>query len=82
MKDIYKADDLRQEVRNDVVLVFGRAQGDDCDMDWHIGYHHLEDGWMIVNNGDYIDGGYGSDYKAEITHWTAKPEVPNEQEDA
>ena len=37
-------------------------------------------GFFIVNNGDYTDGGYGSDYKCEPTHWMPLPTPP--QKDA
>ena len=42
--------------------------------------------WYVVNNGDYIDGGYGQDYKMGNkhyplpTHW--KPLTPPSLEEA
>lgn len=34
--------------------------------------------WFELNNGDYIDGGYGDDYKAFVTHWQPLPAPPTE----
>lgn len=33
--------------------------------------------WRACNNGDYVDGGYGQDYDATVTHWMPLPEPPN-----
>jgi hypothetical protein len=32
--------------------------------------------FKAVNNGDYIDGGYGEDYSAIATHWMPLPAAP------
>ncbi|WP_081315113.1 DUF551 domain-containing protein [Pseudomonas putida] len=34
--------------------------------------------WLEANNGDYIDGGYGNDYPAVVTHWQPLPSPPTE----
>lgn len=34
--------------------------------------------WLEANNGDYIDGGYGNDYPAKVTHWQPIPAPPTE----
>ena len=32
--------------------------------------------WFAINNGDYVDGGYGANYEAEVTHWLPLPIPP------
>jgi len=32
--------------------------------------------WYCLNNGDYIDGGYGDDYEAQVILWRPLPMVP------
>jgi hypothetical protein len=34
--------------------------------------------WFCLNNGDYIDGGYGADYQAKVAFWMPLPSEPNE----
>lgn len=34
--------------------------------------------WFCLNNGDYIDGGYGADYQAKVAFWMPLPAEPNE----
>jgi hypothetical protein len=34
--------------------------------------------YYIRNNGDYVDGGYGQDYKAKVSHWMPLPPPPSE----
>ena len=37
---------------------------------------HRHGRWVALNNGDYIDGGYGDDYEAVVTHWMPLPAAP------
>lgn len=37
-------------------------------------YHNGK--WYCLNNGDYVDGGYGRDYEAVVSHWQELPEEP------
>ena len=36
------------------------------------------DSWYEINNGDYVDGGFGDDYEATVTHWQPLPAPPTE----
>lgn len=35
--------------------------------------------WVCLNNSDYIDGGYGDDYEAVVTHWMPLPAAPEDK---
>lgn len=41
-----------------------------------LGYRSSRGKWFEYNNGDYIDGGYGNDYEATVTHWQSTPQPP------
>lgn len=41
--------------------------------DVFIGFRNERGNWFEYNNGDYIDGGYGDDYPAAVTHWQPLP---------
>lgn len=41
--------------------------------DVFIGFRNQRGNWFEHNNGDYIDGGYGDDYPAAVTHWQPLP---------
>ena len=36
--------------------------------------------WEVINNGDYVDGVYGNNYPATVTHWMPLPAAPDAQE--
>ncbi|MFG0917233.1 DUF551 domain-containing protein [Pseudomonas sp. CJQ_11] len=60
----------------DPVLAFGQSDSNDTEhafIGWTDG-----DKWFEVNNGDYIDGGYGDDYDAVATHWQPLPDDPTD----
>ena len=60
------------------VLVFGNDEYNNLGRGVWIGYYRYDD-WHIVNNGDYIDGGYGRDYiNSKITHWMPLPKPPKQ----
>lgn len=59
------------------VWCFGSSEGDD---EWHgfVGHRNTIKGeWWEHNNGDYIDGGYGDNYPARVTHWMPLPASPS-----
>jgi hypothetical protein len=70
------------------ISVEERLPQDDCEPVWCHGtyegqyapcgfegvYRHRR--WVCLNNGDYIDGGYGDDYEAQVTHWMPLPAAP------
>lgn len=59
------------------VWCFGSSEGDD---EWHgfVGHRNTRKGeWWEHNNGDYIDGGYGDNYPARVTHWMPLPASPS-----
>jgi hypothetical protein len=47
------------------------------------GYYDASHGkWWASNNGDYVDGGYGREYRATVTHWMPLPATPQEVNNA
>lgn len=44
-------------------------------------YDATRNKWWAANNGDYVDGGYGGEYQAQVTHWQPLPEPPQESND-
>lgn len=62
----------RLPVDNDLVLCSGISQGHGC-RDVFIGSRDIRGSWFEYNNGDYIDGGYGDNYPATVTHWQPIP---------
>lgn len=68
----------KQEPEDDE-FVLCSGIGKDC-RDVFIGYQDFRGNWFEHNNGDYIDGGYGDDYQANVTHWQPLPEPAREDE--
>ena len=58
------------------VWCFGFYDGYD-EMEGFEGYYDATRGkWWALNNGDYVDGGYGNDYESKVTHWMPLPAPP------
>lgn len=65
---------LKLPAESESVLCAGHT--DDGERRTFRGYRKPSGTWFEYNNGDYIDGGYGDDYKATVTHWQPIPEPP------
>lgn len=63
---------------NKSVFCYGQYGDDDIDNEPYrfTGYVDSKGRWFACNNGDYVDGGYGNDYRARVTHWHHLPEPP------
>jgi len=51
---------------------------DDTDNYAFPGYMDKKGRWFACNNGDYVDGGYGNDYRACVARWMSLPAAPEE----
>lgn len=49
---------------------------DDTDNYAFPGYMDKKGRWFACNNGDYVDGGYGNDYRACVARWMPLPAAP------
>lgn len=65
---------------NESVICYGQYGDDDIDDEKYrfVGYVDDKGRWYACNNGDYVDGGYGNDYRARVSHWMHLPEVPDQ----
>lgn len=72
--------DVEKALESQIVICYGQYGDDDHDDDKYTfeGYVNSKGIWYAINNGDYIDGGYGNDYRARVTHWMPLPEPPKE----
>lgn len=72
-----KIEDATPDV-NATVFCYGQYSDDDIDDELYrfSGYIDSKGRWYACNNGDYVDGGYGNDYRARVTHWMPLPEPP------
>lgn len=52
---------------------------DDTDNYAFPGYMDKKGRWFACNNGDYVDGGYGNDYRACVARWMSLPAAPEEE---
>lgn len=51
---------------------------DDTDNYAFPGYMDKKGRWFACNNGDYVDGGYGNDYRACVARWMSLPAAPED----
>ncbi|NIG77891.1 DUF551 domain-containing protein [Klebsiella sp. Ap-873] len=65
---------------DEAVFCFGQYGDDDIDDGKYrfLGYVDSKGRWYASNNGDYVDGGYGHDYRARVSHWHRLPDTPTE----
>ncbi|MGP0171214.1 hypothetical protein ACSVIJ_04950 [Pseudomonas sp. NCHU5208] len=63
----------QQPLNSEPVWCFGTYDGQLAPCGFE-GYFR-DNRWYCLNNGDYIDGGYGDDYPAEVMLWRPLPEV-------
>lgn len=59
---------------NESVWCWGTYEGQYAPCGFEGIYRHGR--WVCLNNGDYIDGGYGDDYEAQVSDWQPLPEPP------